>query len=153
MGDGNAIDQYEAVGRLTTCVVRMEERGHEQPLGIHSCSVGGKQRDDIAAAFRYWLFDRKRRGYGRLVVSLRLVHRQLSEVAVRLIQMSMFIDMDLSFIHSALKALFDQRLTLAVQAGLGFFFRFAAALDRSAQSGPQDYRDRRQWRPRPAEDC
>lgn len=66
----------------------MEERVPEQPHASHVCGAGGQQRHPVAAAFQCLLFDRNCRRDGRLVVGVRLDHRQGSAVAIGLVQIS-----------------------------------------------------------------
>lgn len=66
----------------------MEERDHDPPHASHACGAGGQQRHLVAAAFQRLLFDRNCRRDGRLVVSVRLDHRQGSDVAIGLVQIS-----------------------------------------------------------------
>jgi hypothetical protein len=71
-----------------TCVVRSEERCHEQRHPSNASGLNGQQRDNIETGFRYCLCDRSWRRDGWLGFSLRLDHRQSSEVAIGLAQIS-----------------------------------------------------------------
>ena len=71
-----------------TCVVRSEERCHEQPHPTDACRLDGQQKDDIEAGFRCRVFDRGCGRHDRLGFGIRLAHRQGSEVAIGLAQIS-----------------------------------------------------------------
>ena len=83
MGCHQDVEPISNPGR-PTCVVRSEERCHEQRHSINASGLDGQQRGNIEAAFRYYLCDRRCCRDVWLGVSLRLAHRPSSKVAVGL---------------------------------------------------------------------
>ena len=55
---------------------------------MDACRLDGRQKDDIEAGFRCRVFDRSCSRHDRLGFSIRLAHRQGSEVAIGLAQIS-----------------------------------------------------------------
>jgi hypothetical protein len=83
------VEPIRYVGRLTTCVVRREERSHEQPHGNYAYGDGCRHKSHIeAAAFHDLLFGSNCRRDGRLAVRVRLGRRCGCELAIGLIQVS-----------------------------------------------------------------